>query len=202
MNVQPQEKTRMTPLKYLKFDRASDIKHEFFDGEVFAMTGANRNHNLINTSLTVNLVNRMGNSKCRVFANDMRVKIQSASGFTYPDIAVACGKLEFEDNQLDTLTNPIVLIEILFDSTEAYDRGEKFDYYRAIPTLKELILVSPKKYQVERCVRGDDGGWKYFSYEDVEQVVKIESIDCDVPLAAIYQWVEFEADDTGAADID
>ena len=192
MNAQSQEKRRMAPKEYLEFDRASDIKHEYFNGQIFAMTGAKKNHNLINTSLTANLVNRIGNSTCRVFSNDMRVKIESESGYAYPDIAVACGNLEFEDDQLDTLTNPIVIMEILSDATEAYDRGDKFAYYRAIPTLQEYILVSQNKCRVEQFIRKEGGMWGMFHYENRGQIIKIESIDCAVPLSDIYQWVEFE----------
>ncbi|MEA1967171.1 MAG: Uma2 family endonuclease [Thermodesulfobacteriota bacterium] len=192
MNVQPQEKNHMTPEEYLEFDRTSDIKYEYFEGEIFAMTGAKKNHNLINTSITVNLVNKMGNSECRVFSNDMRVKIENKSGFAYPDIAIACGDLEFEDNEFDTLTNPIVIIEILSDSTELYDRTEKFTYYRAISTLQEYILVSQNKCRVERFVRKEGGMWGMFHYECMEQIIKIESIDCEMSLSDIYQWVEFE----------
>lgn len=195
MNTHPQEKTRMTPEAYLDFDRASDIKYEYFDGEISAMTGAKKNHNLINTSLTVNLVNRIGNATCRVFSNDMRIKIESKSGYAYPDIAVACGNLEFEDNEFDTLTNPIVIIEILSDSTEAYDRGDKFAYYRAIPTLQEYILVSHNKCRVEQFTRKEGRMWSMLYYEDMGQIIKIESIDCDVPLSDIYQWVEFEGNE-------
>ncbi len=192
MNAQPQKNYRITPEEYLELERNSDIKHEYFDGEIFDMVGAKKNHNLINTSLTVNLVNRIGNATCRVFSNDMRVKIEKKSGYAYPDIAVACGDLEFEDDQLDTLTNPIVIIEILSDSTEAYDRGDKFAYYRAIPTLQEYILVSQNKCRVEQFTKKEGRMWSMLYYEEIGQVIKIESIDCEVPLSDIYQWVEFD----------
>lgn len=191
MNAKPQEKHPMTPEAYLEFERNAEIKHEYFDGEIFDMVGARKNHNLINTCLTASLVNKIGNRTCRVFSNDMRVKIEKAGGYAYPDIAVACGDLEFEDDHLDTLTNPVVIIEILSNSTEAYDRGDKFAYYRAIPTLREYILVSQNKCRVEQFTKKEGRMWSMFYYEEMEQVVKMESIDCEVPLSDIYKWVVF-----------
>ncbi|WP_080799789.1 Uma2 family endonuclease [Desulfamplus magnetovallimortis] len=189
MNVQVQPQSKMTPDEYFEFDNKSDIRHEFFDGELFAMTGATKNHNLINTSLTVNLVNGITNSTCRVFSNDMRVKIEN--GYVYPDLAVACSDLEFESNDLDTLTNPIVIVEILSNSTEAFDRGDKFSYYRMIPTLKEYILVSQNKCRVEQFIRKEKKMWSMLYYEDMAQIMKIESVNCELLLSDIYKWVEF-----------
>ncbi len=193
MNVQAQ-KNRMTQEEYLEFERNSDIKHEYFDGEIFTMVGAKKNHILIGANITAELVSKFAaaNSTCRVLPNDMRVKIQSDSGYAYPDVAVACGDIEFEDNNFDTLMNPIIIIEILSKSTEAFDRGDKFACYRLIPSLQEYILVSQKRHRIERFVRKDDCSWSMFLYEDIEQTVKIETIDCEVPLSAIYRWIEFD----------
>ena len=196
MNAQPQEKTDMTPEEYLALERSSiDIKHEYYGGEIFAMTGAKTNHVLINTNITAGLHNRFvaDNSTCRIFSNDMRVKIESKSGYVYPDIAVACGDIEFEDNQFDTLTNPIVIIEILSDSTEVHDRTEKFDLYREIPTLQDYILVSQNKCRVEHHIKGPDM-WGTLYYTDMEQILKVESIGCEIAISEIYRWIEFESD--------
>ncbi|WP_321418417.1 Uma2 family endonuclease [uncultured Desulfobacter sp.] len=145
MNAQPQGKNKMTPGEYLDFERNSEFKHEFFNGEVFAMTGAKRNHNRINVNLTRKIGNKFEANKfaCDLFSNDMRVKIQDS--YAYPDVVIFCGDAEFEDNEFDTLTNPVVIMEILSDSTEAFDRGKKFSYYQTIPTLKEYILISQKE---------------------------------------------------------
>nr|WP_320014110.1 Uma2 family endonuclease [uncultured Desulfobacter sp.] len=147
MTVQPQEKKRMTAAEYLVFEKSSfGSKHEFFNGEAFAMVDAGRNHNRINVNLTGELRNKFkgGQFACDLFSNDMRVKIENS--YAYPDIVIFCGDATFEDNKFDTLTNPVVIMEILSDSTESFDRGDKFAYYRAIPTLKEYILVSQKKF--------------------------------------------------------
>ncbi|MDD4274816.1 MAG: Uma2 family endonuclease [Desulfobacter postgatei] len=193
MTAQPQEKNKMTPREYLTRERSSfDIKHEFFNGEIFAMVGAGRNHNRINVNLTRELGNdfKANQFACDLFSNDMRVKIEDS--YAYPDIVIFCGDAKFEDNEFDTLTNPVIIMEILSDSTEAFDRGDKFAYYRAIPTLKEYILISQKKIRVEQFILRDDNKWEYRSYEGTNLVLNMESIQCELPLSEIYLNVKFE----------
>jgi Uma2 family endonuclease len=193
MTAQPQEKNKMTPREYLTRERSSfDIKHEFFNGEIFAMVGAGRNHNRINVNLTRELGNdfKANQFTCDLFSNDMRVKIEDS--YAYPDIVIFCGDAKFEDNEFDTLTNPVIIMEILSDSTEAFDRGDKFAYYRAIPTLKEYILISQKKIRVEQFILRDDNKWEYRSYEGTNLVLNMESIQCELPLSEIYLNVKFE----------
>ncbi|HAR32868.1 MAG TPA: Uma2 family endonuclease, partial [Desulfobacter sp.] len=110
----------------------------------------------------------------------------------YPDIVIFCGDAKFEDNEFDTLTNPVIIMEILSDSTEAFDRGDKFAYYRAISTLKEYILISQKKIRVEQFILRDDNKWEYRSYEGTNLVLNMESIQCELPLSEIYLNVKFE----------
>ncbi len=193
MTAQPQEKNKMTPREYLTRERSSfDIKHEFFNGEIFAMVGAGRNHNRINVNLTRELGNdfKANQFACDLFSNDMRVKIEDS--YAYPDIVIFCGDAKFEDNEFDTLTNPVIIMEILSDSTEAFDRGDKFAYYRVIPTLKEYILISQKKIRVEQFILRDDNKWEYRSYEGTNLVLNMESIQCELPLSEIYLNVKFE----------
>ena len=183
----------MTPEEYLAFERASlEIKHEFYDGKLFAMVGASRHHNRINVNLTAKLHSKLetDNFDCEVFSNDMRVKI-SEEKYTYPDLVITCGDAEFEDNELDTLTNPVVIIEILSDSTERFDRTKKFFYYRKIPTLQEYILVSQHECWIEKYTRQNDI-WSYQSYEGLDQTLTIVSADCELPLSEIYLNVTFE----------
>ncbi len=193
MNAQPQEKTRMTPAEYLALERSAiDRKHEFFNGEIFAMVGAGRKHNRINVNLTRELSENFKKDKftCDLFSNDMRVKINDS--YAYPDIVIYCGEAQYEDDKFDTLINPVVIMEILSDSTEAFDRGKKFAYYRAISTLEEYILVSQEEYHVEHYRRADAGKWEYCSYEGVDQVLKMASVNCELPLSEIYLNVAFE----------
>ncbi len=189
---QPQQKLKMSPEEYLEFERASEFKHEYFDGEILAMTGARVNHNRIASNINYSLRNQLNDRPCDVFLNDMRVKIQEIDKYTYPDVVVVCGDLEMEDREFDTLLNPIVIIEILSNATEIYDRGKKFSHYRLIPSLQEYILVSQYHCQVEQFVRGDDGVWRLFEpYIEMDERFKIEAVDCELPLSDIYFRVEF-----------
>ncbi|MFO7884652.1 MAG: Uma2 family endonuclease [Desulfobacteraceae bacterium] len=196
MNAQPQTKTRMTPEKYLEFERASELRHEYYDGEIFAMVGASLNHNRINRNIIRRLENQLEGSSCEAFISDMRVKVDELDKYTYPDIVIVCGDIKLEDDKFDTLLNPIVIIEILIeilsDSTEAYDRGTKFQHYRLVPSLQEYILVSQNSYLVERYVRSDEGSWRYFSYENMEHTMEIESVKCNLLLSDIYYRVMFQ----------
>ena len=192
MNTQPQDNPKMTPEGYLEFERTSEIRHEYFDGEIFAMTGASLNHNRVNGNMFNEIKNQLKKSPCDAFANDMRVKVNELETYTYPDIVVVCGDIELEKIKgLETLVNPTVIIETLSNSTEAYDRGKKFQHYRLLPSLQEYILVSQHHCLVEKYVHSDDGSWRYFSYEAMEQTLTIESIHCEVLLSDVYYRVEF-----------
>ena len=180
-----QEKKWMSPEEYLAFEKNSEIKHEFFDGEIFAMTGASLNHNRISRSIERELGVLLKGSSCENLSGDMRVKIQAKEQYTYPDILIACDEILLEKiNGVETLLNPIVIIEILSDSTEAYDRGKKFSSYRLISSLREYVLVSQNHCQVEKFIRGDDS-WRYFSYEDMNQSITIDSVDAELLLSEI-----------------
>ncbi|MEA2059274.1 MAG: Uma2 family endonuclease [Thermodesulfobacteriota bacterium] len=192
MNAQPQTNIRMTPEKYLEFERASEHRHEYYDGEIFAMVGASLNHNRINRNIIQRLENQLEGSSCEAFISDMRVKVDKLDKYTYPDIVIVCGDIKLEDDKFDTLLNPIVIIEILSDSTEAYDRGAKFQHYRLVPSLQEYILVSQNSYLVERYVRSDEGSWRYFAYENMEHTMEIESVKCSLLLSDIYYRVKFQ----------
>ncbi len=194
MDIQPQENTRMTPEEYLDFEKSAEIRHEYCYGEIFAMTGGSLNHNQINGNIFNQLKNKLGGSSCRPFASDMRVKIQKIDKYTYPDIVVVCGEIELEKNKgAETLLNPMVVIEILSNSTEAYDRGTKFRHYRLISSLQEYILVSQNNCLVEQYVRSDGGIWQILNpCTDIKQSIRINSIGCELPLSAVYDLVEFE----------
>jgi len=123
----------------------------------------------------------------------INIPILRIDKYTYPDVVVVCGDLELEDKKFDTLLNPLVIIEILSNSTELYDRGEKFAHYRLIPSLQEYILVSQYHCKVEKFIRGDDGIWRILDpYTNIDTKIKLESIDCRLLLSEIYHRVEFE----------
>ncbi|MFO7885950.1 MAG: Uma2 family endonuclease [Desulfobacteraceae bacterium] len=197
MNAQPQEKKKITPEEYLEFEKTADIKHEYFNGEIFAMTGATPKHNLINANIISELRNHFvaDNSGCRVYPGDQRVKIEAIDKFTYPDISIACEDIRFTDDSIPSLLNPLVIIEVLSDSTEAYDRGIKFRHYRLIPSLQEYILVSQHSCLVEKFFRSEEGKWLYSAHEDIEQTITIQSANCEIALSEMYRWIELQTGD-------
>lgn len=194
MKADPREKARMTPEAYLEFEKTSEIRHEFFRGELFAMTGGSLNHNRISRNIVRSLGNQLAGSPCEPFAGDMRVKVQENEKYTYPDIVVVCGEIELEKIKgVETLLNPVAIMEILSTATEAYDRGKKFEHYRMIPSLREYFLFSQEECQVERFVRGGDGIWQILGpIKGMDQVVPIASANCGLTLAEVYDRVEFE----------
>lgn len=145
MSALPKESTAMSEAEYLAFERASKSKHEYLAGGVYAMSGASRKHNLICSYTIAALINALGDKPCQVYPSDMRVKVPEADLYTYPDISIVYGEPRFADSEFDTLLNPLVLIEVLSPSTEAFDRGKKFEAYRRLPSLRECLLISQER---------------------------------------------------------
>jgi Uma2 family endonuclease len=188
MSAIPHQKT-YTAEEYLALERSSlEGKCEFVDGQIFAMAGASREHNLIGVNIAGELRSQLKGKPCEAYSNDMRVKAAEAKGYHYPDIAVVCGKPEFEDGQMDTLLNPTVLVEILSSCTEAYDRGDRFAGYRKIPSLREYILVSQDKPLIESYVR-QGNAWILTEIKELEEVVNLETIDCFLAMKEVYDKV-------------
>jgi len=188
MSAIPAPKT-YTAEEYLAMERSSLVdKCEFVDGQIFAMVGASREHNLISVNLAGELRSQLKGRPCEAYANDMRVKPASANRYYYPDIAIVCGKPVFEDGHTDTLLNPVVLIEILSDSTEAHDRGGKFASYRRIDSLREYLLVSQDQPLIEHYIRQGDA-WVLTETSGLENAVNLEAIQCDLPLREVYERV-------------
>ncbi len=142
-------KTRYTPEEYLALERSSETKHEYFKGEIFAMGGASSRHVLIVTNLVIELGSQLKKGPCRVFSTDLRVRVDTSGLYTYPDVVVICDAPEFSDDQRDTLLNPVLIIEVLSDSTKDYDRGGKFEQYRTIKSFKEYLLVAQDRPHLE-----------------------------------------------------
>jgi len=190
----PQEQypLRMTEKDYLAFERKSEIKHEFINGEVFAMSGASRAHNLITMNTGASLHSQLRKRDCEVYPADMRVKISTAHTYTYPDITVVCGKPTFADNEFDNLLNPTVIIEVLSPSTEAYDRGAKFRNYRKIDSLRDYILITQTSPRIERYQLLESGIWGLSDAEGEDAQITIDSIQCTLSLADVYEKVIFE----------
>jgi Uma2 family endonuclease len=185
-----QRKTLLTPEEYLALERKSEIKHEYYAGEMFAMVGASKRHNLITTNIIRILGNQLLEHGCNVYANDMRVKVRATGKYTYPDVVVACEEEKFDDAENDTLLNPVVVIEVLSESTEAYDRGKKFEQYQNIESLTDYLLVTQDPYRVEQFVRQSNREWRYSEYHQAEAIVKLNVIGCELILKDVYAKVK------------
>ena len=184
-----QSKILLTPEEYLAIERRAETKSEYFAGEMFAMVGASRRHNLIAANIIRVLGNQLLDKPCHVYPSDMRVKVNATGKYTYPDVVVACEEEKFDDALNDTLLNPVVIVEVLSESTEAYDRGEKFEHYQYIESLKDYLLVSQSPYRIEHYVRQGKRDWRYSEYHDVDEVVKLNIIGAELALKDVYAKV-------------
>lgn len=184
-------KKYISPEEYLAAEREALEKHEYLNGEVFAMAGAKMAHVAICANLSGNLLQKLKGGDCRPFQSDLRVHIPRTGLYTYPDIIVVCGKAELvPDGHLDTLLNPTLIIEVLSPSTADYDRGAKFDHYKTIETLKEYVLVWQNKRRVARNTRHDDDSWLLTDFIGEDSEVELSSIGCTLTMAEIYDRVE------------
>ena len=182
--------TRYTPEQYLAMERKADFKSEYDGGFITAMAGASREHNLI----AGNLQARSGLSSkavlARLTSSDMRLCVSPTGLYTYPDVMAVCGERQFLDDEVDTLLNPTMIVEVLSSTTESYDRGRKFRHYQRLESLKEYVLVAQDEVMVERFTRhGDD--WILSVFSSLDDTLRLASIDCEVPLREIYDKVEF-----------
>jgi len=179
----------ITEREYLDVERKAEIRSEYIGGRIYAMSGASERHNLIVGNLHGLIWSALRGRECRAYVNDMRVKVAPTGMYTYPDIVALCGEPRFEDQNLDTLLNPAVVIEVLSESTEAYDRGEKFAHYRRLESLREYVLVAQNKVRVEHY-RREGEQWILSEISDPDSILHFPSIDCQVSLASIYERVE------------
>jgi Uma2 family endonuclease len=177
-------KKHLTEEEYLRLEERSKIRHEFMDGEIFAMAGATRRHVLATTNISRVLGNQLEVSDCEVYVNDFRVRIRGGHN-VYPDVAVACGNIQTTDND-KTLLNPVVIFEVLSKSTEKRDRGEKAEDYFRLKSLTDYILVSQYYVRVEHFSRQKNNEWNLKIYEEFTDVVELKSINCKISLKLIY----------------
>lgn len=187
--MMPNLAMELTPQAYLVWERQQKIRHEFVDGETFAMAGASRKHNLINVNVLAALHAQLRGLPCELYNNDMRVKIHNANAYVYPDIVVACDELAFADAEVDTLLNPLLIIEILSDSTASYDRGTKFKFYRTLPSLQQYILIAQHEYCIECYTRQANEQWLFAEYRQLEDTVILSAIDCALKLQLVYERI-------------
>lgn len=182
---------RLTEAAYLAIERRAEIKSEFFEGEMFAMSGGTRWHSLISTNLAREFGNRLTGHRCVPYNADLRVKIMATGLLTYPDLSVVCGEMQLLDDDMDTLLNPTVIVEVLSDSTEAYDRGKRFEHYRQIPSLREYLLVSQKEPRIEQFIRQESGFWLLREAAGLDATLELPSLKITLALAEVFAKVEF-----------
>ena len=175
----------MTLAEYVRLEASSDAKHEFLNGEVFAMAGGTPEHALLAANVIRELGNKLSGGPCRVYTSDLRVRVAATGLATYPDVTVVCGPLERDAEDENAVTNPTALIEILSDKTEAYDRGEKFAHYRRIVTLRAYVLVSHRETRIEVFRRNDDGSWTLDDARPPDEA-RIDALGCALAVATIY----------------
>lgn len=190
MSSQP--KHAVTPEQYLAAERQSPQKHEYYGGEVFAMSGASFAHVAIVANLTGHLFAGLQGGPCRAFASDLRVKVSRTGLYTYPDVVVVCDRPQFEDPHNDTLLNPRLIVEVLSPSTETYDRGKKFAHYRTLESLGEYLLVAQDQPRIEQYIRQPSGDWLLHEATQLEEKIRLPSIEIELSLSDVYDKIEFD----------
>jgi len=190
--VSTQAKSFLTPEQYLEIERKAEYKSEYYQGEMFAMAGASAAHCQLSSNVMISLGNQVRGRPCRVLGSDMRIHIPAAGLFTYADVVALCGEWKFLDRGVpDTLVNPILIIEVLSLSTEAYDRGRKFEHYQSIESLRQYLLISSDRVRAELYTRQPDNLWLLAPYGRLEDSMDLESIGCRILLSELYENVDF-----------
>lgn len=178
-----------TVAEYLALEEAAEYRSEYVDGEIFAMAGGSPNHDMICSECARVIGNAILGSGCETHTSNMKVRNETSSVFYYPDLSIACGKAEFDSDGI--LTNPVILFEVLSPSTEAYDRGEKFQRYKQISSLREYVMIAHKKPQIDVFFKTDAGFWRIDSYAGLDDVMELRSLGIQIKLADIYRRIEF-----------
>ena len=190
VSTAPQEEIRVSPEAYLERERKAEEKSEYYRGKVSLMSGGTRNHIMLSSNLAFALRRALSDKDCLVFPSDMRVYVEAHELFTYPDLSVVCGEEEYVEGETQAnLLNPTLLVEILSESTERYDRGQKFAFYRDIPSLEEYVLVAQERKQVEVFRKNEAGRWELFEFGAEAEIVELASVKASLPLDAIYEHV-------------
>jgi Uma2 family endonuclease len=191
MSSQPT--TLLTPAEYLELERKAEFKSEYFQGEMFAMAGASRWHGLIVTNLVGELHQQLKARPCEVYSSDLRLRVSPSGLYTYPDVMIVCAEAQFADDQKDTLLNPSLIVEVLSDSTRDYDRGEKFQHYRTLSSLREYVTVAQDAPHIEHWTRQPEDRWLLTEFGDLSQNVQLTSVGCVLSLTEVYDKVVWDA---------
>jgi len=186
------EKKVVSPETYFEMEKTAEYKSEYYHGEVFAMTGASARHNLMVTNMLANLHSQLQDSDCWVFPSDLKIQVDEAAHYVYPDVSVICGDVEFVEGRDDVVTNPVVIFEVLSQSTKDYDRGSKFQAYRNIDALREYLIVDQFSFFVEHFTREAPNRWVLKEYRGLEEIISLPSIDAQLGLKEIYYRIDLK----------
>ena len=178
--------------EYFELERTSEEKHEYFNGEIFAMTGASVRHNVIVSNVIVSMGNALDGTDCQVFPSDIKVELDLDKHYVYPDVSVVCGRVETVEGRNDAITNPKIVFEILSESTKDYDRASKFKAYRKLSSLADYILIDQYSVSVEHYRKHGPGHWVLREYEKLQDILVFEDFEISLPLSQIYRRVDFE----------
>ena len=186
-------KSKLTHEQYFALEEKSDIRHEYYQGEIFNLAGGSINHNRIVRNFSHYAIEKLRKNSCELFFTDIKIWIESVDLFTYPDIVIICGQPQFYKQREDTISNPVIIAEVLSESTKSYDRGDKFYFYRQIPTLKHYLIIDQYSPHVEYFLLNEDGHWVLSEFSDLNDRLEIRQPDFKLALKDIYQGVAFKA---------
>jgi Uma2 family endonuclease len=181
-----------TVAEYLELEETAEYKSQYFEGEIFAMSGGSGNHSRLAVDCSRAMSSVLIDRGCEVFNSDLKIRIQDSSAYYYPDLSVVCGEADFEDEAESILKNPMLIVEVLSESTESFDRGKKFHRYRQISSFVEYVLISQTEVQVDVFQKATDGTWNMRNYSGIEDVMELNSLGIQIKLADIYRRVRFE----------
>lgn len=192
--MQAKEQRYYSPEEYLELETTAEFKSEYFEGQIFPMAGGLPNHNRIALNFSAALHSAFKRKNYEVFMADMRLWIPQVRLYTYPDVMIVSGALEFAEGRRDTITNPIAIVEVLSESTKNYDRGEKFKLYRSIPSLREYILIEQSEKSVEQFFKNENNQWLLSESQGEEAVLSLSSVEFQISFSDLYDNVEFESE--------
>lgn len=183
--------TFVTPEEYLERELESEEKHEYFNGEIFAIGRLSARHTWIVTNVVVEFGQQLKKKPCRVASSEMRLRVTPTGLYTYPDVMVICGDVEYAAEQKDTVLNPAVIVEVLSPSTQDYDRGQKFEHYRTLPSLVDYLTIAQERPHVVHYTRQSASSWLLEEFSDLGQSIPLASISCILPLGEVYDKIEW-----------
>jgi Uma2 family endonuclease len=183
--------TFVTPEEYLELELEAEYKSEYFNGEIFAIARPSARHTWIVTNVSGGFWQQLKGKPCRVASNELRLRVTPTGLYTYPDVMVICGNVEVAAEQNDTVLNPVVIVEVLSKSTQDYDRGQKFEHYRTLPSLIDYLTVAQDRPHVVHYTRQSEHSWLLEEFADLGQSIPLPSIGCVLPLAEVYDKIDW-----------